>query len=73
MVDIVSDADHPSFSNLPKELTAKAIRKYFPVCVACPVGNLSAKPLPQAAAPVTAGICYDLSIRVLKYSKLSDK
>ena len=49
MIAIVSDADHPSFNNLPKELTAK-------VCVACPVGNLSAKPLPQAAAPITAGI-----------------
>ena len=26
MVAIVSDADHPSFNNLPKELTAKAVR-----------------------------------------------
>ena len=47
MVAIVKDPANPTFDNVPKALTPQVIRKYFPSCVACPFGNLSARPLPR--------------------------
>ena len=57
--------DHPSmelmckiinekiFSNIPKELTAKAVRKHFPQCEACPAANMTQNPIPREASDRT--------------------
>ena len=54
--------DHPSeelmcrivndkvFDNIPKELTAKVIRKHFPQCEACPAGNMAQRDIPREAS-----------------------
>ena len=54
--------DHPScdlmckivnqklFTSMPKELTAKIIRKYFPSCEACPAGNMAQRDIPRTAS-----------------------
>ena len=43
MIDMISSG---TYTNLPLELTTKAIRKHFPLCAECPMGNLSRSPLP---------------------------
>jgi hypothetical protein len=37
------------FTNIPPALTASAIRKYFPLCPACPLGNLARVPSPPTS------------------------
>ena len=34
------------FQNIPTVLTAKAIRKHFPHCEACPAANMAQQPMP---------------------------
>ena len=41
-------ATSPSFTSWPKELTPSVIRKYFPSCSDCPLGNLAERPLPSS-------------------------
>jgi hypothetical protein len=48
MLNMISSG---TYNNLPKELTTKAIRKYFPLCAECPIGNLARSPLPQMCTP----------------------
>jgi hypothetical protein len=38
----------PSFTSWPKKLTPSVIRKYFPSCSDCPLGNLAERPLPSS-------------------------
>jgi len=45
-----------TYTNLPAELTAKVIRKHFPICVACPVGNLAVVPMSKKANACSADI-----------------
>ena len=39
-------ATSSSFTSWPKELSPSVIRKYFPICSDCPIGNLAERPLP---------------------------
>jgi hypothetical protein len=39
--------EYQTFKSIPKELTVKAIHKYFPMCGSCIKGNLNAKPIPS--------------------------
>ena len=38
-------ANSSSFTSWPKELSPSVIRKYFPTCSDCPIGNLAERPL----------------------------
>ena len=40
-----SIVENKLMNNLPKSLTVKLINKYFPMCDACPHGNLSKRPI----------------------------
>ena len=42
--------DKQMLTNIPKELTAKQIRKYFPACKACSAGNLAQKTVPTTVS-----------------------
>ena len=42
--------DNKMLASLPDELTSKVIRKYFPLCEACPAANMSQKPIPREAS-----------------------
>ena len=42
--------DNKMLASLPKELTSKVIRKFFPQCEACPAANMSQKPIPREAS-----------------------
>lgn len=46
MIDIFSSQ---AYVNLPLELSPSVIRKYFPTCAECSIGNMSRKPLPSYA------------------------
>ena len=48
MVEIFSSN---AYLNLPSELTPSAIRKNFPSCAECSIGNMSRKPLPSTSTP----------------------
>jgi hypothetical protein len=48
MIDIITSG---TYYNLPKELTSKVIRKHFPLCAECPLGNLARTPLPLKSTP----------------------
>ena len=37
-------------ASIPKELPAKAVRKYFPQCEACPAANMTQNPIPREAS-----------------------
>ena len=37
-------------ANIPKELTAKAMRKHFPQCCARPAGNMAQQSIPRDAS-----------------------
>ena len=41
---MISIVKHKLIINIPETLTEKAIRKHFPNCNACPVGNLQQRP-----------------------------
>ena len=47
MIHIV---DQKLFTNIPKDLTSTAIRKYFPHCEACPAGNMAQRPIPRTSS-----------------------
>ena len=47
MCNIVTDQ---MFTSIPKELTPKVVKKYFPVCEACPAGNMSQRDIPREAS-----------------------
>ena len=49
------------FDNIPKELTAKVIRKHFPQCQACPAGNMAQRDIPKR--PLTVSFCQERSSR----------
>ena len=61
MIDMISSN---TYTNLPKELTTKAIRKYFPLCAECPLGNLARSPLPQTCTPqnIVAGEQFQIDL-----------
>ena len=42
--------DHKILAGLPKDLTSKVIRKYFPQCEACPAANMHQHPIPRDAS-----------------------
>ena len=42
--------DNKMFTSLPKELTSKVIRKFYPQCEACPAGNMAQRPIPREAS-----------------------
>ena len=46
MIDIFSSQ---AYVNLPSDLSPSVIRKYFPTCAECSIGNMSRKPLPSYA------------------------
>lgn len=51
------------FKNFPKHLTPKVIRKHFPVCLSCPVGNMSASSHPHVSqTEYRVGQCIEIDI-----------
>ena len=42
--------DQQMLANIPKDLTAKTIRKHFPQCEACLAGNMAQQPIPRDAS-----------------------
>jgi hypothetical protein len=46
-------ATSSSFTSWPKELTPSVIRKHFPSCSDCSIGNLSERPLPSPSETLT--------------------
>ena len=47
---------HKPYNNIPAELTPAVIRKYFPMCSACPIGNMARKPHNKVANPTEFAI-----------------
>jgi hypothetical protein len=46
---MVAIVQHNIFTNIPPALTTSAIRKYFPLCPTCPLGNLARIPPPPSS------------------------
>jgi len=47
---MVAIVQHNIFTNIPPALTTSAIRKYFPLCPTCPIGNLARIPPPPSSS-----------------------
>ena len=54
------------FASLPKELTAKVIRKHYPACEACPAASMAQKAIPRTASDrdIVPGEEFQLDIKV---------
>ena len=49
---MVAIVQNKIFTSIPPTLTTSAIRKYFPLCPTCPLGNLSRVPTPSTSTEV---------------------
>ena len=50
------------FDGIPAQLTEPAIRKYFPQCMKCAMGNHTTNPLPATYERIFKTICDEVEI-----------